>query len=136
MKTLLLGILTIVLVGIGGLVYRNATEHPLQPIACPLDALICPDGTSVARTGPSCVFPACPPPNVSLSDVGIAFAIPTNFTEAEIPDAASIVAYALPTTASSTNGYRRRFGASHRYNSLLFHDARESPLHRCLNGTF
>ena len=106
MKTLLLGILTIVLVGIGGLVYRNATEHPLQPIACPLDALVCPDGTSVARTGPSCVFPACPPPNVSLSDVGIAFAIPTDFTEAEIPDSASIVAYALPTTASSTNEAR------------------------------
>ena len=103
MKSLLLGILVIVLAGFGGLVYRNAVEHPLQPIACPLDALVCPDGTAVSRTGPSCAFPACPPPNVSLADVGIAFAAPPGFVEAEFPDAASVAAYALLPTASSTN---------------------------------
>ncbi|MDE1919660.1 MAG: hypothetical protein KGH56_03090 [Patescibacteria group bacterium] len=102
MKSLFLGILVIILAGFGGLVYRNAVEHPMQPIACPLDALVCPDGTSVSRTGPSCAFPACPPPNVSLANVGIAFAVPTDFTAAEFPDATAIAAYALPTTASST----------------------------------
>lgn len=106
MKSLFLGILTIILVGIGGLVYRNAVEHPMRPIACPLDALVCPDGTAVARTGPTCTFPACPPPNVSLADVGIAFAVPAGFVEAEFPDAASVAAYALLPTASSTDDAR------------------------------
>lgn len=102
MKSLFLGILAIILIGIGGLVYRNAVEHPLQQIACPVDALVCPDGTSVARTGSACTFPACPPPNVSLSDVNLSFAIPAGFVAAEMADAASIAAYELP-AASSTS---------------------------------
>lgn len=103
MKSLLLGILAIIIIGIGGLVYRNAVEHPFQPITCPLDAMVCPDGTSVARTGTSCTFPACPAPNVSLTDVGIAFAIPTGFVVAQIPDAASIVAYEISAASTTEN---------------------------------
>ncbi len=102
MKGLLLGILLIVILGIGGLVYRNAVEHPSQPIACPLDAEICPDGTSVSRTGLSCTFPVCPPPNVSLLSVSIAFAIPEGFSAVAPPDAASVAAYGMP-IASSTD---------------------------------
>ncbi|MDD3531210.1 MAG: hypothetical protein PHV99_01305 [Candidatus Pacebacteria bacterium] len=101
MKSLLLGILFIIIVGIGGLAYRNAVEHPLQPIACPMDAQVCPDGTAVSRTGNSCTFPACPPPNVSLTDVGISFAIPAGFAAAELPDDSSVAAYDIP-HASST----------------------------------
>lgn len=101
MKGFLLGIAFIILIGVGGLVYRNAVEHPFQPIACPMDALVCPDGTSVGRTGSSCTFPACPPPNVSLTDVGIAYAVPVGFEEAEFPDAASIAAYEMSAGDSS-----------------------------------
>ena len=93
MKSLFLGILLIVIIGIGGLVYRNAVERPMRPIACPLDAKICPDGTAVGRIGLSCTFPACAPPNVSMPDVGIAFAIPDSFSAAALPDAASVAAY-------------------------------------------
>ena len=104
MKSLLLGIVAIIILGIGGLVYRNAVEHPLQQIACPMDALVCPDGTSVARMGGTCTFPVCPPPNVSLSDIGIAFAIPTGFVAAEVSEATDVAAYELPATnASSTS---------------------------------
>lgn len=103
MKSLLLGILAIIIIGIGGLVYRNAVEHPLQPITCPLDAMVCPDGTSVSRTGTSCTFPACPAPNVSLTDIGIAFAIPAGFVVAQIPDATSIAAYEMPTASTTEN---------------------------------
>ncbi|MCR4275934.1 MAG: hypothetical protein NUV90_00935 [Candidatus Parcubacteria bacterium] len=103
MKSLLLGVLAIIIIGIGGLVYRNAVEHPLQPITCPLDATVCPDGTSVSRTGTSCTFPVCPAPNVSLTDVGIAFAIPAGFVTAQIPDAASIAAYEMPTASTTEN---------------------------------
>jgi hypothetical protein len=43
----------------------------------------------------------CPPPNVSLADVGISFAIPLDATSAPLPDSASIAAYALPAPDSS-----------------------------------
>ena len=101
MKSLLLGILLIIIVGLGGLVYRNAVEHPLQPIACPMDALVCPDGTSVGRTGSSCTFSVCPPPNVTLVDIGISFAAPTDFSPGELSDTASVAEYER-STASST----------------------------------
>jgi len=93
MKSLLLGIVLIIIVGFGGLVYRNAVEYSTRPITCPLDAMTCPDGTSVARTGTSCTFPACPLPNTTLPDIGVAFAIPDGFTAAALPDAASVAAY-------------------------------------------
>lgn len=32
------------------------------PVACTMDAKICPDGTSVGRTGPKCEFAPCPAP--------------------------------------------------------------------------
>ena len=101
MKSLLLGILFIIIVGVGGLVYRNAVEHSSQPIACPLDALVCPDGTSVARTGNSCSFPACQPPNVSLTDIGIAFAVPEGFVPADFFDTTSVAAYEMQTAPST-----------------------------------
>jgi len=101
MKSLLLGILFIVVVGIGGLVYRNAVEHPSQPIDCPMDAQVCPDGTSVSRTGNSCTFPSCAPPNVSFTDVGISFAVPTGFATTELSDDSSVAAYEMQ-NASST----------------------------------
>jgi hypothetical protein len=107
MKSLLLGILLILVVGIGGFVYRNAVEHPAQPIVCPVGALLCPDGTSVSRTGSSCTFPVCPPPNVSLSNISISFAVPEGFSPTPLPDSASVAAYGLlnatSSTASSTN---------------------------------
>ncbi|MBI5406020.1 hypothetical protein HY972_03250 [Candidatus Kaiserbacteria bacterium] len=103
MKSLLLGIVVIIIAGFGGLVYRNALEYSARPIACPVDALVCPDGTSVSREGMSCTFPACPPPNVSLLGVGISFALPGSFEESELPDAASIAAYASA-SADSLSG--------------------------------
>lgn len=102
MKGLFLGIMLIILVGIGGLVYRNAVEHPLQRIACPMDAQVCPDGTAVARTGTYCTFPECPPPNVSLTDIGAAFAVPEGFSATTLPDAASVAAYEMPAVSSTS----------------------------------
>jgi hypothetical protein len=100
LRNLLLGILVIVLVGIGGLVYRNAAEHPNQQIACPLDAKLCPDGTAVGRTGNACTFSACPPPNVALDAVHIAFAIPDGFAAASSSDPATVALYLTVGTSS------------------------------------
>jgi len=102
MKSLFLGIALIIVVGIGGLIYRNAVERPNRPVACRMDALVCPDGTAVGRTGPSCTFSACPPPNVSLVDVGIAFALLDGFSTAEILDSTGAAAYENKPTSVST----------------------------------
>lgn len=37
-------------------------EAGAEPQACNMDAKICPDGSSVGRTGPNCEFAACPSP--------------------------------------------------------------------------
>lgn len=82
--------------------YRNAVEYPTRPIACQLDAKVCPDGTSVARTGSDCSFPVCSSPNVSLSDIGVAYAVPDGFVPAELPDSTSVVAYEKPSDGLSS----------------------------------
>ena len=103
MKSLLLGILLIVILGVGGLIYRNAIEHPSQPIACPMDAKLCPDGTSVGREGLSCTFPACPPPNVTLADTGLAFALPAGYVASTATSNASVLAtFVSPSLATTT----------------------------------
>lgn len=33
----------------------------VEPVACTMDAKMCPDGSYVGRTGPKCEFAACPP---------------------------------------------------------------------------
>ncbi len=43
-------------------------------IACTMDALVCPDGSTVGRTGPDCSFPPCPgmsPPGSPPSTDGV-----------------------------------------------------------------
>lgn len=93
MKGLVLGVILLVALGIGGLVYRNALEYPSVPTACPVDARICPDGTAVGRSGPACTFLECPPPNVTLRDLGITFAVPEGFSEGALPDGGAVKAY-------------------------------------------
>lgn len=93
MRSLLLGIFLLVLAGVGGLVYRNALERPSKPSACTLDARVCPDGTALGRTGPSCTFPVCPPPNVALETANIAYVAPAGFSEGEKVDVATVAAY-------------------------------------------
>lgn len=60
---LLIGIsATIFIVGsVGYFLGANATRTPaIQHSACTLEAKICPDGSSVGRSGPNCEFSPCP----------------------------------------------------------------------------
>ncbi|MBL1434105.1 hypothetical protein COB87_000815 [Candidatus Wolfebacteria bacterium] len=59
MKELFLGTILLTLVGIVGFLYQYAKDTPRGPIACTLEARICPDGSTVGRTGPNCEFRAC-----------------------------------------------------------------------------
>jgi len=33
---------------------------PQEPVACTMEAMLCPDGSAVGRTGPNCEFAPCP----------------------------------------------------------------------------
>jgi len=40
---------------------QNTMPEPeVEGVACTMDAMICPDGSTVGRTGPNCEFEACP----------------------------------------------------------------------------
>lgn len=60
----------------------------IDPIACPADAMICPDGSSVGREGPNCEFAACPAEPVP-DDV-----------QAQIDEQADMITVTLPPAGS------------------------------------
>lgn len=84
MKGLIAGIILILVIGIGGFLYRNTFEHPYiappAPEACSTETKLCPDGTAVTREGPSCAFRSCGLPNAEDTAVGIGFVIPPGYT--------------------------------------------------------
>ncbi|MES3031282.1 MAG: hypothetical protein V4697_02610 [Patescibacteria group bacterium] len=41
-----------------------------EPVACTMDARICPDGSAVGRQGPNCEFAACPAPTSTSTSSG------------------------------------------------------------------
>ena len=63
-------VLVLVAGGVGYFVVNQQTVSPPTPVACTLEAKLCPDGSSVGRTGPNCEFTECPPsPTPTLSVV-------------------------------------------------------------------
>ncbi|MBU6323491.1 MAG: hypothetical protein KGI41_02125 [Patescibacteria group bacterium] len=101
-KQLGTGVLLLILLGIAGFLYRNALTRPvgIGATACTLEAKMCPDGTAVGRGGPDCAFAPCPPPNVSLDALGVAFALPASLSavvSAPANDAAVVASYETAT---------------------------------------
>lgn len=87
MKTIfIISIIAITLLAIAGSAYlfffRDVGE-----IACPQDAILCPDGSYVSRTGPNCAFAPCPSEKTHVSyrneTYGVVFQYPygQNFQE-------------------------------------------------------
>ncbi|OHA87008.1 MAG: hypothetical protein A3A96_03675 [Candidatus Zambryskibacteria bacterium RIFCSPLOWO2_01_FULL_39_39] len=63
---ILIIIFTIVVFILGGLLYiynpdpiKYTNPNQTEPVACTMDAKLCPDGSYVGRTGPNCEF-LCP----------------------------------------------------------------------------
>lgn len=83
MKSLIFGIVLIVLLGVGGFLYKNVMETTGGPtqLACTEEAKVCPDGTGVGRSGPSCEFAPCPFPNVEFIDASLSFALPQGYEQ-------------------------------------------------------
>lgn len=104
MKKVLVGVLLVVVVVVGGFLYRSALERSNQPIPCPTPEFVCSDGTRLSHVGNSCDFPACPPPNVTVSPIALSFALPDGFASTTLPDATSVAAYIQQTTSTTTPG--------------------------------
>ena len=62
----IIGLVVLVLVTVGGTSYYLMSKN--KQVACTLEAMVCPDGSSVGRTGPKCEFAACPPPKDETAD--------------------------------------------------------------------
>lgn len=68
MKSYLNILLAVLVVVVLGLVFASFDNAPApggnggngEPVACTMDAKICPDGSAVGRTGPRCEFAPCP----------------------------------------------------------------------------
>ncbi|HRH55343.1 MAG TPA: hypothetical protein PK609_00535 [Candidatus Paceibacterota bacterium] len=83
MKELLAGVVLIFVVGVGAFLYRNTMERPGVTVAereCTLEAKVCPDGSAVGRTGPSCEFAPCAFPNVEILRANVSFLAPSGYS--------------------------------------------------------
>lgn len=75
----------------GYFIYKNTISKP-QEVACTIEAKICPDGSSVGRTGSNCEFAPCPTltpdpmadwRTVSLNDSSVVFSYPSSWNVSE-----------------------------------------------------
>ncbi len=60
MKNNILIILVFGLLIVSGFLLLRTSEKPLVEQACTQEAMVCPDGSTVGRTGPNCEFAPCP----------------------------------------------------------------------------
>ncbi|MEY3784388.1 MAG: hypothetical protein RLZZ230_710 [Candidatus Parcubacteria bacterium] len=56
----LLFLIVAVAVGAWWFIGSDSVVTPNQPEACTQEAMLCPDGSAVGRTGPNCAFAPCP----------------------------------------------------------------------------
>jgi len=57
---LIITVIALLIIGGGVYIYINKKSANSSPVACTMEAKICPDGSSVGRTGPNCEFTPCP----------------------------------------------------------------------------
>ncbi|HNY36329.1 MAG TPA: hypothetical protein PLD14_03565 [Candidatus Pacearchaeota archaeon] len=57
---IIITLIVLLLAGVGGTSYYLINKQLQKQTVCTMDAKICPDGSSVGRTGPNCEFAACP----------------------------------------------------------------------------
>lgn len=106
MKSLFLGVVLILLIGVGGFFYRNVAERSGAPeqTVCTKDAKVCPDGSAIGRTGPACEFVPCAFPNVEVLDAGLSFVVPGEYSVDENAYGAEptlVAAFVKPSIMSS-----------------------------------
>lgn len=60
MNKILVGVVIVLVLAGLVYVYVESPKQDDEQIACTMEALICPDGSGVGRSGPDCRFNACP----------------------------------------------------------------------------
>lgn len=60
MKAIIAGIVALLAVGASAYLILEREHFLPGPVACTAEAKLCPDGSSVGRTGPNCEFAPCP----------------------------------------------------------------------------
>jgi hypothetical protein len=60
MKLYFLGVVVVLVIAAGGIYFYKTNVHTSTLIACTAEAMMCPDGSAVGRTGPNCSFAPCP----------------------------------------------------------------------------
>lgn len=73
----IVGVLAVLIAILAGWYWWSLNGGPAMPgitgsRACTQEALVCPDGTTVGRTGPNCAFAPCPTPATSAGIKGSA----------------------------------------------------------------
>ena len=66
-------VIVLVVLALGAAVWyvSGSPLPPAGPVACTMEAKLCPDGSAVGRTGPNCEFAACPgEPGAGGGDAG------------------------------------------------------------------
>ncbi len=84
MKKFLISILTLgVIVGVLFFVSRQKVIAPISSVSCTQEAKLCPDGSSVGRTGPNCEFTECSKLSLDITytnkQYGFSFSLPTSW---------------------------------------------------------
>lgn len=51
--------------------YDSGNGNGAEPVACTMEAKLCPDGSYVGRVGPNCEFEACPIPEGAQFEDGV-----------------------------------------------------------------
>lgn len=59
MKNVIIGVIVVGAICFGVFTYTHRQMPEDQGTACTMEAKICPDGSSVGRTGPNCEFAQC-----------------------------------------------------------------------------
>ncbi|HVZ12176.1 MAG TPA: hypothetical protein VG965_04045 [Patescibacteria group bacterium] len=105
----LVGILVLIPFCLTSLVVYSAFYSRIHPakVACTAEAKICPDGTTVGRSGPTCEFTKCPPQKTTATNndaetarwktytntkIGYTIKYPPSFTEPNVPCASFCLA--------------------------------------------
>lgn len=63
------GIILFAALCLGGLSFIQNKKDIQVPVACTMEAKICPDGSAVGRIGPSCEFAQCPTDGIPVLDI-------------------------------------------------------------------
>ena len=98
--TVIVFTLLVIMLAASALMMHSNPPKEGDMVACTMDALVCPDGSAVGRSGPSCAFSACPSSG-SLTGVYLSDEQGARLVVAAPEGIGSGTSYAVPLATSS-----------------------------------